>query len=62
VVPYQVFVEVATDTGISSKSSKSVKLAARMEAYYLLPSVAELAAVLASNSNVTVAMYAVVDM
>jgi hypothetical protein len=45
----QVFVVVTKSTGSASKASASAKLAARVEANIMPPSVAELAAVLVAN-------------
>jgi hypothetical protein len=50
----QAFVVVSKDAGIASAISESVKLVARMEANNLMPSMAELASVLASHSIVAV--------
>jgi hypothetical protein len=56
----QVFVVVTKSTGTASTVSASAKLAARVVANIMPPNVAELAAVLAANSNDAVSIYAVV--
>jgi hypothetical protein len=56
----QVFVVVTKYTGTASIIFASAKLAARVVAYIMPPSLAELAAVLAANSSDAVTIYAVV--
>jgi hypothetical protein len=56
----QVFVVVTKSTGTTSTVSASAKLAARVVANIMPLNVAELAAVLAANSNDVVTIYAVV--
>jgi hypothetical protein len=56
----QDFVVVTKSTGTASTVSASAKLAARVVANIMLPSVADLAAVLAANSSDAVTIYAAV--
>jgi hypothetical protein len=56
----QVFVFVTKTTGTASTVSPSEKLAATTLAYNMPPNTAELAAVLAANSNDAVTIYATV--